>query len=45
MQLMQSTYAAVAANISAFLALVVKASNPAKMTVEKMIVKNFCRSV
>jgi hypothetical protein len=41
---MHSTYAAVAAKISTFLALVADVSRVAKITVENMIVKNFCRS-
>jgi len=36
------THAAVPVNISAFLALVVDASRTAKITVEIMIVMNFC---
>ncbi len=42
MYMIDYTHAAVPANISAFLALVVDASRTAKITVEIMIVMNFC---
>lgn len=42
MYIMDDAHAAVPANISAFLALVVEASKIAKTIVEIMIVMNFC---